>query len=331
MPFRSRTPPAHLGIVSLATALALVVLPGCNGDGGTGPDGLRFGQIGEVRVRIVAPKVPDGRLEQELVWRSDGPWRLEERILYDDVLGDRTVVSENRNPESLAGEYAIWITQVNESPDLKLFIDELDPDLDPECGVVELTLTIRDEVRDETVSWTRCVTSSLGSLTTQNSGPEASAARVAQAAILLRQPTVGESFTSVYQDTAPFATVAKGEDSEAVLPEPRTILDANEWAAFWSEHTGGSAAPPPVDFERDLVIVAAVGERQEAGDSVEVRSVLPLGSRTLVRIVERVPGDFCSPVARTHTSFHIVRAPRAHIPLPVEFIEAESELVPCGL
>jgi hypothetical protein len=64
---------------------------------------------------------------------------------------------------------------------------------------------------------------------------------------------------------------------------------------------------------------------------VEVRGVLPTGPATFVRVVERIPGDFCSPVSRTHTPFHIVRTPRDPLPLPVQFITLEPELVPCGI
>ena len=321
----------RLGAVAACVALALAA-SACDGNGGTGPDGLRFGQIGEVRLHLETPLLlGSGAIEQELVWSSRGPWRLVETISYEGDFGESNVVSESRNPETLAGEYAIWITQINQSNDLRLFIDELDQDLDPVCGLgrTELTLTIRDDVRDETASWNRCVDSSLGSFSTRSAGPEPVAARVAQAGILLRQATVGEGFTSVYQGSFPFATIAKGEDTEADLPRSRTVTDAAEWAAFWAAHTGTSAEPPAVDFEKDVVLVAAVGVRQEAGDSVEVRAVLPVDGRSFVQIVERVPGDFCSPVARTHTPFHIVRAPR--IPLPVQYIELEPELAPCGI
>jgi hypothetical protein len=75
--------------------------------------------------------------------------------------------------------------------------------------------------------------------------------------------------------------------------------------------------------------VAAVGLRTEAGDSVEVRRVLQTGEGTQVKVVERLPGNFCSPASRRHYPAHVVVTPR---PLqPIEFSDPATELVPCGI
>lgn len=318
-----------LAAVALMCAAGLAA---CSDDGGTGPGGLRFGQIGEVQLRMETPLfVGRGTLEQTVTWSSRGPFQLSELISYEDQLGDSELDMESRNPDVLAGEYAIWIAQINEAAGLELFVDELDPDLDPECGPgrTRLTLRIRDEPLEQTVAWTRCVRGSLATLVTSAAGPDPAAARVANAAILLRDATVGPEFRSTYEGSMPFATVARGEDSRADLDEPRAIVDEEEWQAFWEAHAGGPSTPPSVDFQKDLVLVGAVGVRQEAGDSVEIRRVLPVDQRTIVTLVERIPGNFCSPAARTHVPFHIVRAPR--VPLPVEFTTPTVETVPCGI
>jgi len=77
-----------------------------------------------------------------------------------------------------------------------------------------------------------------------------------------------------------------------------------------------------------MVILAAVGRRLEAGDSVKVRRVLPIDQGTRIEIVERVPGDFCSPAAREGYPFHLVVAPRAQA--PIQFADPIVERVPCG-
>jgi hypothetical protein len=66
-----------------------------------------------------------------------------------------------------------------------------------------------------------------------------------------------------------------------------------------------------------MILLAAVGRREEAGHRVRARRVSAPGTATQVEIVEEVPGDFCSPAARTRYPFHIVVAPRG--PLPVIF------------
>ncbi|HSR42495.1 MAG TPA: hypothetical protein VLL48_09990 [Longimicrobiales bacterium] len=320
-----------LAVPALLTAGSVA---GCGTDGGMGPEGLRFGQIGEVQLQVVTPLyVGRGTLEQNLVWSSDGPYRLEEAISYEGEEGDHTVFRVRTNPESLAREYAVWIAQIHEAAGLQLFVDELDPDLDPDCSGelrTRLTLRIRDEARGETIAWTRCVSGSLGYVSTR-AGPGASASRVANAARFLKSSTLGDAFVSIYDASLPFATVDRGEDSGMTQTVPRAITGPEAWEAFWFDHTDGDGETPPVDFDKDVILVGAVGVRQEAGDSVEIRRVLAVADRTIVALVERLPGNFCSPAERSHVPFHIVRTPRAVLPLPVEFPEPTVETVPCGI
>jgi hypothetical protein len=85
---------------------------------------------------------------------------------------------------------------------------------------------------------------------------------------------------------------------------------------------------PPVDFNVEMVLVATIGQRFEAGETVEVRRVLAIGEGTLVEVVHRIPGNFCSPVSRTHRPFHVVIVPA--LPLPITFADIRREEVPCG-
>ncbi len=55
---------------------------------------------------------------------------------------------------------------------------------------------------------------------------------------------------------------------------------------------------------------------------------MQIDNGTLTHLVERVPGDFCSPVARTHYPFHIVVAPMT--PTPIQFANVGLEFVSCG-
>jgi hypothetical protein len=191
-----------------------------------------------------------------------------------------------------------------------------------------VTFTIHDDPRNEDESWTRCAPGSLANITTEGAGPTAAAARVAVATQLTRNYTVGEKFISAYSGSVPFATLARGEDTPADLTSSFAITDLGAWAAFWHEQTAGTGSLPSVDFSKEMVIVAAVGQRTEAGDSVEVRRILQVDQGTLVHVWERVPGDFCSPVARVHRPFHIVVAPLTA--LPIRFAEVHTEQVPCG-
>ena len=301
-------------------------------DGGSGPDpaSLRFGQIGEIRATLVVPLAVDqGELQQTLIWKSSGEWELTESISYLGVLGDQDVSHSPGDPSAYAAAYAGVITQINETAGLTLFTGELDSTLIPTCGITRTTvaLTVKDAARGEE-SWVRCSLGDFGNLTTAQSGPDAAASRVIQVAVLAGQFTVGNDYVSRYNGSVPFATLDRGEDSFAALGTSFTFTSPVGWTEFWKSHVDRDEAPPAVDFERDMVVIGAVGLRFEAGDSVEVRRILQIDGGTLTEVVERVPGDFCSPARRIHLPFHIVLAPRTDP--PVLFSETRVERVPCG-
>jgi hypothetical protein len=318
-----------------AMTLGLLV-SGCDPEGGTQPETLRFGQIGQVRVTLIVPlDFGKGELQQVLTWNSNGAWRLREAISYRGLPGDETVIFQQGD----AGSYAALILQLNETEGLRLRTDELIPDLGEDCpfGSTTVVVSIRDDIKELEESWVRCAQGSLGTLKTSDAGPDPAAVRVIQAAILEREYTQGPDFFSAYFGSVPFGTLDRGEESGAELSGPDHFVGKAlgnpatppGWVQFWRDHRQDPVAvPPPVNWAEEMVLVAAVGERREAGDSVEVRRVLQTGEGTQVTLFERVPGDFCSPAARRHFPVHIVVAPRKA--LPIEFSEVVTERVPCG-
>jgi len=316
-----------------AAGLALVgAMAACGDNGTTPPASLRFGQLGGVRAELEAPlRLGAGQLHQVLTWESSGAWMLQESISYRGLLGDEDLRRNPGDPAQYAADYASFITQINEVQGIELFVDELSPDTIPLCGPTRtrLTFTIWDDVRRDDVTWVRCVSGSLANLTPVDAGPDPAASRVALAVLLSRDRTVGESFVSVYGGSVPFGTLDRGEDTPTRLGSPVAFLDEAAWRSFWADHSGDGRTAPTVEFSQEMVIVGAVGVRSEAGDSVEIRRVLQVDQGTLTEIFERVPGDFCSPAARSHVPYHIVVAPRT--PTPIRFADIRVERVPCGV
>jgi hypothetical protein len=311
--------------------LSLPVTAACGDNGTTPPGALRFGQLGEIEVHLEAPlRLGLGKLDQRLTWGSTGAWTFEESIWFRGLVGDATFRRNPAEPPLYAADYASLITQLNEVTGLELFIDELPQDLRPECGptLTRATFTIRDEVRGQEATWVRCVNGSMANITPVDAGPDPAASRVALAAELARNRTLGEDFASAYAGSVPFGTLDRGEDTPTRLTSPVAFLEEPAWKAFWREHAGPSEPSPTVEFTSEMVIVGVVGPRDEAGDSVEVRRILQVDIGTLTEVFERVPGDFCSPAASVHTPFHIVVAPRT--PPPIRFSDVRVERVPCG-
>lgn len=317
------------GILLLA---ALVSVPGCGDNGVVPPDALRFGQIGRIDILLEVPlRLGAGALVQNLRWGSNGAWSLQESISYAGVQGDSDFRRSTGDPALAAGPYATLVTQLNSEPGLRIFGlgDELPQDSIPVCALTRtrLTFTVVDEARREEARWTRCVDGSLATLTPAGAGPDPASSRLAQAALIALRGTLGTDFRSVYAGSVPFATLDRGEDTPSNVRQPMTLTDSVAWSAFWADHAP-SRPLPSVDFSTQMVVVGVTGERREAGDSVEVRRILPVDAGTLTHVVERVPGDFCSPAARVHVPFHIVVAPRT--PAPFRFAEIVREEVSCG-
>lgn len=314
-----------------ANAALLLVLAACESGGTVDPGTLRFGQIGGLELTVIAPlALGQGETEQVLNWRSNGRWTLREQVRYRGLIGDAVERSNEGSAEPLANAYSQWITDVNDNPGLTLFVEGLDPDLEPRCLVTQsrVTLAIHDDTHDETRTWTRCVPGFLQDLGF-NAGPDPAAPRVANLARLARDYTVGENFRSAHEATQPFGTLDQGDDTPSGLTAPVIIRSQETLEAFWLSHEP-EGEPPEVDFEAETVIVAALGERREAGDSLAVRAVRPSGVQgAVITLVQRVPGDFCSPAEQRHVPYHIVVTP--FLPEPVSFQSPVLvELVDCG-
>lgn len=319
----------------LLAVLALLLLTGCDGET-TSPNDLRFGQVGQVQVRVTSPVLSgQGILEETLSWRSDGPWALAERISYQEMLGSETVRRPDLNPGDLTAEYGSLIQQLSETPGLRLFGPETPQELEPTClpERSRVEVLIRDRPRSEEARWTRCAEGTLFTITPGSAGPDPAASRVITAAQLTRFFTLGDGAVSSYFGSVPFRSLGRGADSGARLEGPVAFLSDSgappaDWDEFWERHSGSSAPAPEVDWTREMVVVASAGRREEAGDSLQVTRILPIDQGTRVEIVLRVPGNFCSPGGRTTWPYHIIVAPRT--PEPVTFADPRVERVPCG-
>jgi hypothetical protein len=335
---------------ALAALAAACTLAGCE-DAASPPVDPAFGQTGriQVEVRSLLPG-GDGFLDEILIWASNGPWLLTERVSYLGNGGGETIRSSRLNPGELAREYGSLIRQLNEAPGLALFDGAAPQELHPECGTgglpfTRVTFTIEDETGGESARWSRCADGTYlpsnaadprNLIAPGNAAPDAGAARVITAAQLVRSFTVGDLAVSTYRGTTPFASLEQGEDSPAERASPQVFASSTaeppaSFAAFWADHAGSAAPLPRVSWQTEMVLLVAVGERDEAGVEVRIRRVLPLGvGGTRVEVTERVPGDFCSPAARATHPYQLVVLPSGGITLPIEFTAPRLERIPCG-
>jgi hypothetical protein len=108
------------------------------------------------------------------------------------------------------------------------------------------------------------------------------------------------------------------------------LRDAGAWSDAWNEiHARMSPRPPlpSIDFGRDMLVLAALGERPNGCFAVEIRAVEQVGATLRVEVEEAAPGPACSCTLARVQPVHVLRLARHDG--PVEFRDRRVTL-PCG-
>ena len=88
------------------------------------------------------------------------------------------------------------------------------------------------------------------------------------------------------------------------------IRDAREWLGQWRRITAGrSASPPPVDFEREMLLLSSMGTQRSGGYSVEIERVIDTGEDLEAHVVHRSPGPRCGTTQAITRPLDVVRVP----------------------
>lgn len=121
----------------------------------------------------------------------------------------------------------------------------------------------------------------------------------------------------------PFATIAAGKFSRIPMPTTLVVRTQAEWADLWRRAAGpGGAAPPAVDFRREMVAAVFGGQVSEPA-AMAITRIARTSDRLIIWYTltfTRPPLDGGATVS--FAPFHIVRL--ALSPLPVEFVQSET-------
>jgi hypothetical protein len=90
------------------------------------------------------------------------------------------------------------------------------------------------------------------------------------------------------------------------------IRDAESWATLWAEmiSAGDPRTPPFVDFSKDDVIVAALGERRASGYGIAIIGFNTDAGGTRLIVNTTVPGPTCDRAEIITAPLAAVRIPR---------------------
>jgi hypothetical protein len=102
-----------------------------------------------------------------------------------------------------------------------------------------------------------------------------------------------------------------GQWTRTGIAESRRLVirDANGWAQFWSEL--GVGERPSVDFNRDVVVAVAAGQRPTGGYEIAIDKVTQSEGQLTVEVVERTPGPNCMTTASLTQPVDVVVVPAA--------------------
>ena len=133
------------------------------------------------------------------------------------------------------------------------------------------------------------------------------------------EPAYGADTDTAAQGYAPYGSEGTleirriGQWTRTGIGEARRLVikDANAWAQFWSELGVGDR--PAVDFNQDVVIVAAAGQRPTGGHEIAVDRVTRTQGGLSVEVVERAPGPNCMTSASLTQPVDIVIVPASGI------------------
>ncbi|HUR93874.1 MAG TPA: protease complex subunit PrcB family protein [Gemmatimonadales bacterium] len=109
-------------------------------------------------------------------------------------------------------------------------------------------------------------------------------------------PAPGDPGASAYTpysgDALQIRRIGQWSTSGITAPARLVIRDDTAYARFWTD-LGGGGSRPSVDFTRDVVIVAASGQKATGGHAIAVERVTRSGQGLAVEVVETAPGAGC--------------------------------------
>ncbi|QKT03324.1 protease complex subunit PrcB family protein [Ectothiorhodospiraceae bacterium 2226] len=107
----------------------------------------------------------------------------------------------------------------------------------------------------------------------------------------------------------PMHEIAVGQHSQFHEPAHIVVRDAQSWRDLWEERLHG--APPAIDFEREMVVGAALGTRPSGGYGIRIeRAVLDEEGTLVVTLRELAPPPGAMLSQAFTQPFHFVRVPR---------------------
>lgn len=117
-------------------------------------------------------------------------------------------------------------------------------------------------------------------------------------------------------------------------PEHRVVESREDWEELWREleprtsRKQGQNSPnplPEIDFQRSVLIIAAMGTRPNGGYSVEISSIVESSYRIVVTVSERLAGAKCPTTQAITHPIAIVTTAQTQKSFEFEFVRTTQQ------
>jgi hypothetical protein len=119
--------------------------------------------------------------------------------------------------------------------------------------------------------------------------------------------------------------ILSAQDTGLNQPLRLVIRDLEQWQSIWSEAMRGRGtptAPPAVDFNRYMVILAAMGTQRTGGHEISIEEVHREGKHIVVTVRQVSPGPGCMTTQVLTSPVDIVQVPKSDE--AVTFVERQE-------
>jgi hypothetical protein len=95
-----------------------------------------------------------------------------------------------------------------------------------------------------------------------------------------------------------------------------TARDLARWEDLWRRLTAQHGPPqsaPPIDFQKEMVLVATMGAQRSGGYTITIESAVDRGAYLEVHVSRRAPGPRCGTIAMLTAPADVAIVPRREV------------------
>ena len=110
-------------------------------------------------------------------------------------------------------------------------------------------------------------------------------------------------------EEVPFREIAKGAMSGFMEPAFLVITNQAQWKDIWAKHSARRNPPPQlpaVDFDKESIVLVALGRKTSGGYSISVQRITPKKEGLVIEVTSREPAPGALTLQSLTAPFQIV-------------------------